>query len=102
MKTINQSRLEGAVYMIWDMDCVEGAAMWEQFDYLVDTCFDVLAVALDCRSGACRVSALHGLGHLAMYHPQRVEQIVDSFMRKRNIPQWLREYGEAARAGYVQ
>lgn len=103
LKTINESRLEGAVYMIWDMDCVEVAAMLPEFDYLLDSCLEVLAAAArDCRCGACKVNALHGLGHLAQYHPQRVEQLTGPIVRNRNLPRWLREYAEAARAGYVQ
>lgn len=102
MEAINADRLEGAVYMIWDMDCVEGAAMWPEFDYLVGPCFEVIAAALDCRSAACKVSALHALGHIQHYQPQMVEVLAGRFVKKSGIPRWIREYAEAARTGCVQ
>jgi hypothetical protein len=50
---------------------------------------------------ACRESALHGLGHWAIYYPQ-VAQMIDEFLR--NTPHLRPElvtYAERARTGCI-
>lgn len=95
--------VDSAVYMIWDMDCIEGAVMFpERTPHLVDPGFWVLEKVLSkCRTSSCLQSALHGLGHLQTYHPERVEQIIMGFLNKRHVPKWIRDYAEQARTGYV-
>jgi hypothetical protein len=99
------SELDTAVYMIWDMDCIEGAVMFpEKAPHLVNPGFEVLQTVLaSCRMGACLQSALHGLGHIAVFHPARVQDIVDQFLAARGpeLPSWLRDYAMDARVGRV-
>ncbi|MFN0135369.1 MAG: hypothetical protein ACKVS9_04540 [Phycisphaerae bacterium] len=102
MQAINADKLESAIYMIWDMNYVEGAAMSDGWPHLVEPCFEVLQAALDCRSAACKISALHGLGHLARYHPDRVRKMAGKAASNSNLPKWIREYAAAAREGCVQ
>lgn len=102
MQAINADKLECAVYMIWDMNYVEGAAMSDGWPHLVEPCFEVLQAALDCKSAACKISALHGLGHLAAYHPERVRKMAGRAASNTNLPKWIREYAAAAREGCVQ
>lgn len=57
-------------------------------------------LALD--SMACQESALHGLGHWARPHPERVAAIVDEFLAaKPAIDPRLATYARAARCGCV-
>ena len=102
MRSINADPLECAIYMIWDMNCVEVAAMSDEFSYLVESCFQVLQTALGCNSAACKISALHGLGHLAAYHPKRVAQMAGSAAKNKSLPKWICEYAEQASEGGVQ
>jgi hypothetical protein len=95
--------LNSACYMFWDMDCLEGAAMFPGYEHLVDPIFEVLEQILTLPSPACRESALHGLGHLQLYHPQRVRRIIDDFLRAcPTISPTLRLYARRARSGTVQ
>jgi hypothetical protein len=97
------SPVNSACYMLWDMDQLEGAAMFPGGEHLVDPIFEVLTSALALDSIACRESALHGLGHLATYHPKRVEGIIDAFLRAhRRLPKPLAHYAQMARSGHVQ
>jgi hypothetical protein len=95
--------LDGAIYMIWDMDCIETAAMWEDDRYLVDPVFSVLETALECRSVACQISGLHALGHLHLSHCSRVQATIDRFLLrgKPRLP-WVAAYAALARKGNVQ
>ena len=62
----------------------------------------VMTEILDLPSELCQFSALHGLGHWHSRHPERVEQIVDSFVsRHRNLRPHLLEYASNARVGKV-
>jgi hypothetical protein len=100
----NESGVDGAVYMIWDMDYIEGAVIFpEKFPHLVEPGFHVLRTILDhCRTSSCQVSALHGLGHIYHDHPHRAEQMIDRFLGNRSVAAWVREYAQAARRGRVQ
>ena len=101
----NFSALETAVYMIWDMDCVEGSAMFpEQHPHLVEPALAVLEAALfECESDACQFGALHGLGHLQDVHPERVAAVVDRFLDANpKLHKELRIYAQNARIGMVQ
>ncbi len=95
--------LNSACYMFWDMDCLEGAAMFPGYEHLVDPIFEVLEQILGLKSPPCRESALHGLGHLQPYHPERVRRIIDESIRQSewNSPR-LRLYARRARTGTVQ
>lgn len=92
-----------AVYMMWDMGCLEGAAMFPGSENLVQPILDVLNAALWCKSYECQRSALHGLGHLHSYHPDRVVREIDlALKRTGHIKLSLVEYAKEARRGMVQ
>ena len=74
------SPLNETCYMFWDLDCLEGAAMFPGEEHLVDPIFQVLTGILELPSLACQESALHGLGHLQMSHGKRVQQIIGATM----------------------
>ena len=96
------SPLNDICYMFWDLDCLEGAAMFPGEDHLVDPIFDVLEGALKLHSVACQESALHGLGHLQTYHKKRVRRIIEEFLnRNKELPAELKDYALSARSGCV-
>lgn len=96
------SDAETAVYMMWDMDCIEGAAMFPGFEHLVDPVFKVLGIALRCKSYGCQKSALHGLGHLERYHRMRVHAEIDwALGQKRHLHRDLVNYAHQARTGMI-
>lgn len=107
-----RSKIDGAVYMIWDMDSLEGTVMFhEKHPHLVEPGLFVLESVLQkCRTSACRVSALHGIGHCLMHGPSesdeavtiRLREFVDRFVASTPLPDWLAEYAACARDGYVQ
>lgn len=98
--------LDGAVYMIWDMDCVEGGVMFpDRNPHLVEPGFATLeTVLLRCSTPSCIKGALHALGHLHHYHRDRCAGLFAKFFneRGRSVPGWLFEYASAARTGMVQ
>jgi hypothetical protein len=92
-----------AVYMMWDMGCLEGAAMFPGSEHLVEPILNVLSAALQCKSYECQRSALHGLGHLQGYHPDRVEREIDQALKRSgHTKPILLEYAKEARRGMVQ
>lgn len=96
--------VNGAVYMLWDMDCLEGAAMFPEHNkgVLVEPVFDVLTHALSLSHPACQESALHGLSHLHWVHGDRVERIVSEYLEQgRAARPELIDYARAARTGGV-
>ncbi len=99
---INKLSVDGAVYMIWD-DGIRGAVcVPEQHPHLVDPGFAVLRRVLhECRTSSCRISALHGLGHLYLDFPERVERLIDEFLDRTEIPDWVVRYASDAREGCV-
>ena len=66
---------------------------------------EILAVmesTLQLNSIPCQESALHGLGHWQVYYPQRVAEIVDSFLQRRQeMREELRMYAMNASRGCV-
>ena len=94
--------LDGAVYMIWDYDCLEGAVYCKE-EHLVGPIFSVLEEALNCKTVACQISGLHGLGHLHFSEPERVTSIIEPFIRcnKAALP-WVNSYSKEALFGDVR
>lgn len=77
--------LNSPVYMLWDTGALEGAAMFPddlQSHHLIEPIFRLLERAISLPSIACQESALHGLGHLAHCHPDRVKGIVGRFLHE--------------------
>lgn len=104
--------IDGRVYMIWDMDNIEGTLLFPDVaPHLVEPAIEVLDTALNrCRTSACRVSALHGIGHVICTSDTgmrasiatRLRSMVDEFLATKHPPEWLSEYAGLARQGYVQ
>lgn len=108
----DSSDIDGAVYMIWDMNNLEGTVMFpEKHPHLLEPGLFVLETVLrKCRTSACLVSALHGIGHCCGHARSngnrelmaRLQSLVDGLVSSRELPAWLLEYSGAARDGYVQ
>jgi hypothetical protein len=99
---IRESDAETAVYMMWDMDCIEASAMFPGEEHLVDPIFEVLGIALRCKSFGCQQSALHGLGHLVAYHPERTQsEIAWALNQKDHLHPDLIEYARQAMTGQI-
>lgn len=108
---IQHRDLDIAVGMIWDMDGGLEYPLFQPQDrpQLFEPTFGVLAHILDrCRTSTCRYSALHGLGHLVCFHRHKDEQIalrcvglIDCFLAREGIPDWLADYARVARRGDV-
>jgi hypothetical protein len=126
--TINP--LNGVCYMWWDVCPLRGNPGPSASEHLVldteevvdkgptvdpfaaeleDEILEVLRQTLGLDSIACQEGALHGLGHRAYRHPERIRAIVDEFLSRR-YPGWpegaldeaLRGYALAAGQGRVQ
>lgn len=98
--------LNAPVYMFWDLDVIEGAAIFpdeQKSHHLIEPIFRVLERALSLPSIACQESALHGLGHLVHYHPGRAEPIIKRFLdRSSGLRPELLKYASCALVGGVQ
>ncbi len=97
--------LASACFMLWDMDGgLLGIPLFGEPKNLVPICFEVLEHALTLDAPECWASALHGLGHVASSHRERVQGAVDAFLaaKGRRVPDDLRQYALGARSGGVQ
>lgn len=97
------SPLNSACYMWWDLLPLDGS--WEEGrppEPIHAEALAVLAEILEISHDACRESALHGLGHLVLFHPEAVH-IVEAFIeRSPDLRPELLAYAEQARTGYIQ
>ncbi len=95
--------VDRVVYMIWDMSSVEGALYFpEKGPHLVEPGFGALEEILQhCRTSTCHISALHGLGHIHVHQPTQVEPIIDRYLARGGMPDWVRDYAQRARRGAV-
>jgi hypothetical protein len=90
-------------YMWWDILPIYGCPHEPDRVDVDAECLSVMEGILGLDSDACLESALHGLGHGQMYHPERVAEIIDAFLANAtHIRPELREYALAARRGMVQ
>jgi len=97
--------LDKAVFMIWDMGggIDLGIIFPDGRSEIVDSGFQLLDRILEeCRTSTCQLSALHGLGHLRMYYPDRVRESIDRFLASADPPDHVAEYASRAREGPVQ
>ena len=110
-----QKGIDGAVYMIWDMGGLEFTVMFpDSPPHLIEPGTSVLeAVLAKCRTSACLVSALHGVGHVIGFNicgkspaeqakVDRFQGMIDSFLATREVPDWLRKYAGEARTGNIE
>ncbi len=94
--------LDGTVYMLWDYDCLEGA-VYNKEEHLIGPIFSVLEEALNCKTVACQISGLHGLGHLQPFNVERVKSLIKPFIRgKRATLPWVEAYAREALVGQVR
>ncbi len=95
--------LNTACYMWWDVFPIVGQPEQEKSKEIDKACLDVMELALNLKSDACRESALHGLGHWANYYGDRVQSVVDQFIKTNpHARPELLEYARNAREGGVQ
>jgi hypothetical protein len=94
--------LNSACYMWWDLLPLDGS--WEAGrppEPIHAETLLVLARLLAIPHDACRESALHGLGHLALFHPEAVP-VIEAFL---SAPEGMRPellaYARQARTGCI-
>jgi hypothetical protein len=90
-------------YMWWDIIPIYGKPDVLERSELDREILGVMESTLQLDSIACRESALHGLGHWQHEYPQRVGEIIDTFlMSHRELRKELETYAVNAYTGYVQ
>lgn len=100
--TNNLNRLDGAVYMTWDKGTLEGAATCPGEEHLVEPILSTIEHMLTLGSCAMQLGGLHGLGHMAEDHEQRVQKSIDGYLAGGNVRMpWLIGYAGSARSGEV-
>jgi hypothetical protein len=94
--------LNSACFMWWDLLPFDGSWADGQAPRPIDTeVLAVLAELLAIPHDACRESALHGLGHLALFHPEAVP-VIDAFLdRSAGLRPELVAYARQARTGRI-
>jgi hypothetical protein len=95
--------LNSACYMWWDlMPISEASAVGDSRKRPVhDEVLAVLAELLEIPHDACRESALHGLGHWALFNPGAAA-VIDEFLgRSTGLRRELLNYARQARAGCI-
>jgi len=94
--------LNDSCYMLWDASSLAYWGSTSNGHVFYDAIAEVMHHALQSSNPACVESGLHGLGHIHAYQPERVEQIIDAFVRNgvARDPA-LRDYAHAARTGSV-
>ena len=94
--------LNAVCYMWWDIIPFYGKSGNPDRDVLDEPCLQVMEKTLALDSIACQESALHGLGHWHMAYPERVETIIDAFLKANpKLDARLRAYADAAHHGAV-
>jgi hypothetical protein len=98
----SSSALNSACYMWWDLLPLDGSwAAGRSAEPIHAESLAVLAELLEIPHDACRESALHGLGHLALFHAEATP-IVDAFIeRSEGLRPELLAYAMHARVGHV-
>jgi hypothetical protein len=96
-------RLEMICYMFWDVAVFGGPPGEREGNLFEDAVLDVLEDTLYLEHAACQESAIHGLGHRVVRHPERAPAILDRWIRSGPLrDRRLRTYAEAARTGCIQ
>jgi hypothetical protein len=91
--------------MLWDVTPIRFMEQQERKsrkDYMASI-LQLLEGILLSKNEASVESALHGLGHLQLHHPDEVSKIISSYLRKRpDISPTISVYARAAMRGLVQ
>ncbi len=90
-------------YMFWDVCPIYSRQLPASEEPLIlEAVVGVLERTLKLKSEACKESALHGLGHLHLSHPELVAGIVGRYLAVvDNMSESLRRYAESAKEGNV-
>jgi hypothetical protein len=95
--------LNSICYMFWDILSVREPLDEPDSVQLDEALLGMMSEILLLPSDACCESALHGLGHWQRNYPEKVDEIVSSFLsREANLRPALREYALRAQHGAVQ
>jgi hypothetical protein len=90
-------------YMWWDVFPAWSDPKDEPRSSEADEYLGVMERCLSLTHDACLEGTLHGLGHWQSIFPERVERIIDGFLRQRNdLHPELMMYARRARDGAVQ
>lgn len=96
------SPLNSACYMWWDILPIGAQPNDPDHAGLDREILAVMESTLRLDSVACQESALHGLGHWQRSYPQRVTEIINSFLEKKSrLREELRAYAMSAASGCV-
>ena len=94
------SPINSICYMFWDLIPWQSQTSNNQV-YLAY--LDVIEEIMNIDHPACQESALHGLGHCYVDHPDRVTKVIDNFLIKNtDINNDLKEYALNAKTGNIQ
>ncbi len=88
-------------YMWWDIfPCWGGSQSGEP--EVQDALLGVMEESLSLPSELCQLSALHGLNHWHLHHPDRTRRVIDEFLSRVNhaTPR-VRQYAAVARSGFA-
>lgn len=89
----------GACYMWWDIFPSYGSPNAGE-PRLHLACLNTMAAVLTIPCELCQLSALHGLNHWHLYYADKVEALVDEFLRKiPGLTPRIAEYAATARLG---
>jgi hypothetical protein len=95
--------LNSICYMWWDVLALYGRPAVPERHAIDEECLAVLSDILRLPSIACQESALHGLGHWALYYPSRVPPIIHGFLESHaHLRPELSSYAQQASRGHVQ
>ena len=89
-------------YMLWDISPLSHWERSQERSIFYRSVCDVLEHALKSPNRACVESGLHGLGHIYSSYPDRVEQVIDRYLKDARPQDELRQYAMDARRGHVQ
>jgi hypothetical protein len=96
------SPLNAVCYMWWDLLPIAAQPDNPDQTGLDREILKVMESTLDLDSVACQESALHGLGHWQNRYPQRVTEIINSFLQRQTVLRHeLRTYARNAVQGCV-
>lgn len=106
---LNATQVDGAVYMIWDMDQLQYLVL-EASELMGETLEVFKNVLATCRCSSCLISVLHGIGHMMPSNNdedhfgtgQRMRDLIAAFRSARQLPTWVDEYAGYASKGLVQ
>jgi hypothetical protein len=103
-RLFSKEPLETSSHMWWDSFCFkfdmsEGVPKNSEDKMIQDSMFECQKKILDLPSYSCKISALHGLGHLK--HPDTKEAIETFLSKEKDVSDEMKSWAEAAIEGEV-